>query len=899
MINKEKLIFINKILSLIFIFCFSFSKAEAKNDLKIAVFPFSVTAPSVYFYLSDGICEILSSRISQNLLFETIDRSKIDPLLKEKKVDYADLEELRKLGDALGVDWVVVGELTISDEEITLSTRAVSMLKPAGFKNYEFKCDSIEAILEKLNILSKEISREIIGDRLIHQVTVKGNKKMEDEVILNQIKTIKGELYTKTIVSDDIKRLYEMGYFDDIMVDSINTPQGRKVTFIVKEKAVITEIKILGNKNIDIIDIQKEIKTKNLDILNLNIIKEDLESIRTMYKNKGFYNVEVDYKTYPIEEDKVSVNFIIVENKKTRIKRVKFHGNKAIKSRKLKKYLENKEPWLFSFITGSGIYKEDLIKSDMSKISALYFIKGYLQVKVEEPKVSFKKDGIYIDFYINEGEQFKVGNIDLDGDIITDKNDIFKVTQLKPGMIFNQKLVQDDIMQITEYYSNFGYAYVDVSPLTRIKREAKTVDLVYSINKDKKVYIEKINIKGNTRTRDHVIRRELRIAEGEIYNAAKLKISRQEVNNLGYFNKVNFNKVPGSADDKIVLNVEVEDKPTGMIGMGAGYSSTDKLMGMFQVSQNNLFGRGQQLNVQAQLGGVSSRYNIGFTEPWLYNRPISAGVDIFNWDREYEDFDKESRGGDIRIGFRVADFTRTYFMYKYEAVDISEIDYDASYEIRASEGESKTSSFTSSIVRDSRNDRFVPTHGTKSSFSFEFAGGPLGAENQFIKVIGEHSHYFPFKWDTAFMVRGVIGAGFGYGGEDLPVFERFFLGGLNNLRGFEEREVGPRAPRINPETGQPIPGEYDIVGGEKELFFNFEYLFPLVKQAGIRGLVFLDAGNAFADDESFGSEFRYSVGTGVRWQSPMGPLRLEWGLNLDPYSDEDRSKFEFSFGSMF
>jgi outer membrane protein insertion porin family len=915
LIKKENFIFLNKILSFLLIFCFFSSKAEANNDLKIAVFPFIVTAPSIYFYLGDGICEILSSRLSQNLLLETIDKTKIKSLLKIKKVDYADLEELRKLGGELKVDWVIVGELIISDEKMTLNTRAVSILELKDFKSYEFKCKTLDDLLKKLNLLTKDISKEIIGDRLIYQIIVKGNKKIEKGAIYTQIKTSEGGLYTKDIVSEDIKRLYKMGYFDDIMVDSKDTPHGKEVTFIVKEKPVVSEIKILGNENINIIDIQKEIKTRTMDILNLNIIKEDLESIQKMYKNKGFYNVEVNYKTYPMKEDQVSVNFLIVENKKTKIKKIEFHGNKAIKSRTLKKYLDNKEKWLFSVITGSGVYKEELLKRDLGKISALYYTKGYLQVKVEKPEVSFKKDGIYIDFYIKEGEQFKVGSIDLEGDLIIEKDILLKKTKLKEGMIFNQRLVQEDMMGITEYYSDFGYAYVDVSPLTRIDQKNKKVDLVYSMNKEKKVYIEKINIKGNTRTRDHVIRRELKICEGDVYSAQKLKISKQEINNLGYFHKVNFNTAAGSKEDKIVLNIEVEERPTGMIGVGAGYSSVDKMVGMLQISQNNLFGKGQQLTLNAQLGGESSRYNIGFTEPWLFDKPISFGFDVFNWDREYEDFDKDSKGGNLRFGFRVADFTRTYYTYKYEDVDIYNVEPDASYEIRESEGPSKTSSIISTIVRDSRDDRFVPTHGTRSSLSFEMAGGPLGAENDFIKIIGEHSHYFPFKWDTAFMIRGVIGIGFGYGGDELPVFERFFLGGLNSLRGFEEREVGPTAPKTIPipdEEGNPITdekgdpiyvetGEYDIVGGEKELLFNFEYLFPLIKEAGIRGLVFFDVGNAYADDENIGSEFRYSVGAGIRWQSPMGPLRLEWGYNLDPDPklDEKASQFEFSFGTMF
>ena len=539
-----------------------------------------------------------------------------------------------------------------------------------------------------------------------------------------------------------------------------------------------------------------------------------------------------------------------------------------------------------------------MFQKDLDRIAAFHYNEGYIQATVGDPTITHEGKDIFITIPIKEGDQYKIGEVDITGDLIVPKETLTGNLNTVEEKVFRSSFLNKDIVSLSEYYTDRGYANVDITPLTAINDEQKTVDVRYEIAKGEKIYFEKITITGNSRTRDKVIRRELKVAEGDLYSSSKIKRSREEINNLGYFKKANLTTTKGTIPNKVVLNVEVEEKPTGSLSFGAGFSSVDKLVGMVQLSQDNFLGKGQKLDLRTQLGGTN-RFMFSFTEPWLFDTRWKAGVDLFNMERWYEDFDSESMGGSIRLGHPLGEFTRVDFGYEYEEVDISDVDYDASLEIIEQEGTSTTGAVTAGITRNTLDNRFTPRTGILTHFTTKFAG--LGGDNKFVTFIGSFSKYFPLPRDSAFMFRGTIGYSVGYGGEDVPIFEKFFLGGLDSLRGFEERSVGPMERRGEYRRFIDDRDDYDAVGGEKELFFNFEYIFPILKETGIRGVVFFDAGNAYRKSESYFSDIRMSAGFGIRWQSPFGPLRLELGINLDPESkyDEDSSEFHFTMGSMF
>lgn len=879
MLKKQKICLL---LSILFLFISELVFSE--ESPRVAVFPFRINSRENLDYLRQGLAEMLSTRLERDKEIITLDKFLIQQVLTSVKLEELDETGIKNLGIELGVDFVILGSFTKIGEAISLDATIVD-IKGERPPTHLFKTISIlEDVPLKMGELAKDVNIKILNKVLIKKLQIKGNKFIEEAAIRYKIKSKEGDVFSEQVLQQDLKDVYQMGYFRDVQVESEDTPEGKEITFVVTEKPTVREIKIIGNDKVRTDEIQKVVGMKPKYILNENQIREDVEKIKKLYSDKGYYAAEVSFKINEPTVEEAIVAYQITEHEVSKIEKINFIGNQAISSKELKKVMSTKEKNLLSFITGAGIYKEDVLKKDIDQLTAFYYSQGYIQAKVSSPEIKFEKDKLYLNIPVEEGSQFKVGEVEVKGEFHHDKESLIKGLKTVSGDVFSSNNIHEDIVKLTDLYSDEGYAYVDISPLTKINPETRTVDITFEIEPGEKVYIEKINISGNTRTRDKVIRREIRLAEGELYSTSKLKRSKQEVNNLGYFKEVNFTTSKGSARDRIVVNVAVEERPTGSFSMGAGFSSVENLVGMFSISQNNLFGKGQQLNFQASLGGSSSRFNISFTEPWFRDTRTSAGFDAFKWKREYRDFDKGDTGGVIRFGIPTGEFTRLYLSYKYAITDISNLEPHPPEALKDEEGTSTTSSITGNLVKDSRNDKLLPTSGVVNSIYLQLAG--LGGENRFVAVIGSLCKYWPLPGDTSFMARGTLGYECGFGGEDVPISERFFLGGLDSLRGFEDRSVGPK------ERG-------DVIGGTKEALITLEYLFPVLKEAGIRGVLFFDAGNAYRKSQYPFQTVKKDVGFGVRWYSPFGPLRLEWGINLSPTGDENRSNFGFSMGNIF
>ncbi|MFH1293061.1 MAG: outer membrane protein assembly factor BamA, partial [Pseudomonadota bacterium] len=417
------------------------------------------------------------------------------------------------------------------------------------------------------------------------------------------------------------------------------------------------------------------------------------------------------------------------------------------------------------------------------------------------------------------------------------------------------------------------------------------MDITYTISKRQKVRFARVNISGNTVTRDKVIRREIKVIEGDYFSAKSLRRSTGNIQRLGFFEDVQIQTKKGSTEDLMVLDVNVKERSTGQFSIGAGYSSEDSAFGVFQISQNNLFGRGQRLQASAKIGGISSAFDISFLEPWLFDKPISGGIDVYKRSREYDEYTRDSLGGALLFGFPlpIDEFIRGTVKYGYDDTDISEVPEDAALEIKEMEGQNVTSSMTFAITRDSRDRLWDTSKGSYNRLRFEYAGGVLGGDIGFNKYIATTGWYFPLFWDTVFLVKGTWGLVVQRTGEELPVYQKFSIGGIQTVRGFEYESISPR----DPETG-------DRIGGEKMMYYNVEFRFPLAKEQGVVGVVFFDAGNAFTKDETYTfNGIRTSAGGGIRWYSPVGPIRLEYGYNLDPLGDEPKGQWEFGMGGGF
>ena len=717
----------------------------------------------------------------------------------------------------------------------------------------------------------------------VKDVRIEGNERIEDDAILRVVETRAGESYDEAQLSRDLEAIFSMGYFEDIRVETEAQEDARIVIFRVTEKPTIRLIEISGNRVYDEQEIKDNIDITTGSILNIFRIKRNIKQIETLYQEKNYHNVKVTYTVEELEHNQADLEFNIEEGKKLRIREIRFEGNQMFDDKTLKKKIKTSEKGFFSWLTGSGDLDMETLYQDIIKLSDFYHNNGYAEARIAEPEVIYKDNWIYIEIKIEEGDRFKMGAVALSGDLIRPEAELHQKLAAPKEEYFNRQAIRQDVMILSDLYADEGYARADIAPEIKKQEEEGAIDIIFHIQKNEPVYFEKIVIEGNTKTRDKVIRRELEVYEGEKYSGSGLKKSIRELYRLDYFKDVQVRRQQGNAEDQMILNIQVEEKPTGTFSFGGGYSAVDKLYVMTSISERNLFGRGQRLDLRVQAGGTSQQYDISFTEPWLFDMPLSATLEANKWERDYDEYDRDSRGGALRFGYPIFDYTRAYLQYAYDVSTIENV--SEAYKSIIDEGEFVESSVSTSLVYDSRNRQFNPSEGSKHRLTFEYAG--IGGDIGFTKVTAEAGWYFPLFWKTVGFLHGEAGYVERNAGKILPDYERFYLGGINSLRGFDWRDVSP----VNDEGVE--------IGGEKYVQFNVEYLVPLLMEQGLVGLVFYDTGNAYADGPIRFDELRESWGYGIRWYSPMGPLRLERGYIIDRQEGEDSGRWEFSIGGSF
>jgi outer membrane protein insertion porin family len=722
-------------------------------------------------------------------------------------------------------------------------------------------------------------------------VVVIGNDKVADSTILNAMQVKPGQPFSGVQLDADLKAIYALGFFDNVLMNATLADGGVTVAVVVVEKPTVAGIVIRGNNKIERKDLLKEITVRTFAILNREKITESEEKIRAFYRDKGFFSIAVRSKVVPAGKQRVKVVFDIDEGRKSYIRKIRFSGNENFTDWRLRRQMQTKEYNLFlTWLTDAGILKQEQLNNDVKLIKSFYLSKGYVQARVSKPKITLSenKKWIYLDFEIEEGEVFTLGTVELvDPELADDKRErVLAALAGKPGEAFSNMNLREDIEKLTTWYGDQGYAFVDVDPRTRLRPDERQIDISYHITRGDQFHFGRIEIAGNTKTRDKVIRRELRFAEGDLYNTSALKRSRERLTNTQFFAEADIQTEPAD-DGTMDVRVKVEEGQTGSFSIGLGYSTVDSVIGMASIAKKNFLGRGWDVNFHVELSGTSSRYNIGITDPYFLDIPMTAGFAVFNEEIEYDAYDTKQTGFRIHIGKPIDEYTSWLAGYRLEQVEIFNIDDYASDYIWDEEGKTTTSQAYVTLIRDKRNNFLFPTRGYRLKGTVVLAGGPLGFDNDFYKVILEGHKFFPLKWDSALHLRGTFGYADGYGGQDLPLYERFYLGGMDTIRGFDFGEAGPED-----ENG-------DVIGGTSEVILSAEWVYPLVKSMGLHGVLFFDMGKAYDQDENLDLDLRQSVGFGVRWKSPMGPLRVEWGLNLSPEDDEKSAVWDFSVGQFF
>jgi outer membrane protein insertion porin family len=747
-------------------------------------------------------------------------------------------------------------------------------------------------------------------------IEVQGNRRIETATILAKIKTREGAVFSPAQVKEDIRTLYQLGHFEDVQVKTEGFEKGLKVIIWVREKPLIREISYEGNTEVTAETLKEIVTLLPRTAFNQQLVQDNAEKIRIKYQDKGYYHAVVVPVIVELRGGDKNIVYYIEEGENIQLSEIILSGNHAISSDEIKDIMKNKEHWMFSWAGSSGTLRSDDLKEDLEAIRNLYYNRGYIQIQVNEPIIEerpftehtymFMGGGqfetytttneVALRINIQEGNQFRIGSVTMKGNSILKSDELQQELRLRQGDIFSREVLRQDIARIMDRYDSISRPFASVVPLFNIDEEKRTVALTIEIQEGGEVRIGRIDITGNNKSRDKVVRREMRLDEGDLYSKKALKRSYERINNLNFFEAVDIVPERRLQEPVMDLNVKVKEKMTGNLSVGGGYSSVDKLMAVAEITQGNLGGRGQLLKFKIQWGSTRRLYMVSFMEPYLFDKPVWGRIDLYHQDQEYDGYNLKTNGFGLGVGKSYTEYVSASLRYSLDQSDVYRITRSPSYTLQKqldSYGSVvETRSLTATLTRDSRDFYLDPKTGSKNTVFVQYAGGVLGGNPNFIKSVADSAWYFPLFWDTVFMSRGRIG--YAYSLSDLPVpsGEKFFVGGAGSVRGYRYGTVGPM--EIGPD------GAVYRVGGTKELIFNFEFSYPIVPAARLKGLFFYDIGKAFDVYESIRiQELRHSWGWGFWWLSPMGPLRFEWGYIINQKPTDQRSAFEFSIGAQF
>lgn len=868
--------------------CIPYSHAASSQKPSVAIVPFALEGVKDKGAFSKVFLEIMRETFNEEGI-NTVSNDEVIRMIGSRII--SSNSDAAETGARAGWYYVVWGSVTVIGSTLSIDARITDVRK--GGKPGIFFAESPS--LEKLAIATSQIAIKVSAfvhrEKVISEIRVEGNERIGDDAILAEIKITPGSLLKPEQVAEDIRSIYRMGYFEDIRADVKDTPEGKVLVFYVKENPVVKEINIKGNHDIKDKDIMAVITTKQFSVLRRKQLADDAQNILNLYHQKAYFDAQVTYEVdFPRDPREASVTFRIKEGNKFFVKKVAFKGNKSFSERKLRSVMQTKEKnIIFFWDRERGILQRDVLDTDADRVMVFYHDHGFMDAKVGTPRVEKKEDGFYIEVPIEEGKRYRVASFELIGDEIEDIEKVQEKLNTKVGEYFSRDKLRKDIQLITRHCMDMGYAHTEVKPMVTKDENKIETYVKLNITKGPKVKIGRIEISGNTKTRDKVIRRQFQLTEGSTFSATKIENTETKLKRLDYFEEIQIAPQETESPEVMNLNVKVKEKLTGSIGGGGGFSSDEGLFIGGEIVQRNLMGQGQLLALRAHIGQETQRYSLSFLEPSVFDSYYFFGSEAYDWIIEYSDFTKNAQGFRMRSGRSFGSWSKYSIEYNFENAKLEDIEEDAASIIKEQKGRQTKSSVTVGIERDSTDHPFLPTKGSINWVNAEFASSYIGSDSSFAKYEVSSGWYIPLLWDCTGFVRGRFGWINKTGDNPIPIFDRFFLGGINSVRSYEWGDLGPK----DPETD-------DVIGGTKYGLFNAELIFPIFKEIDLKGVVFFDAGNAFEEDEPFNiSEFKMGIGGGVRWVSPFGPLRVEWAFNPDPDPGDSRSTWQFSMGTSF
>lgn len=736
-----------------------------------------------------------------------------------------------------------------------------------------------------------------------------GRQNVGREVILSNIQIREGMPLNRNHLDRSIRSLNDSGLFNQVSVhtDSLES-SGVQLTFVVEPKYRIKAVKFTG-KGFRERTLRGKIASEKGIILDESIVKNDQNIIIEYYQKKGYYQAKIGYNIILDQDEGTGIIvFDIQKGERFKIQSIQFTGNDSVSARKLRKQMETKRWRLpLSWMTGNGRYNEPFFQEDIGKLQGYYKNLGFLDIMIDEEEVNFEtKNGkIYLNIPIKEGRQYFLGEISFEGNSIFTTKDLFDVTKMESGQVFSPRKINIDKGLLDDKYGSLGYLDTRIQPKRQINLAKGIIDLQYTIQEGNKNYVESIEIIGNKKTKSNVIIRELALSPGDVFNTVKMRNSEARLRNTRYFERVELSPQATDIPARKILKIDLEEGRTGNLTFGAGFSSLDNGIVFVEVSQSNfdlfnkksLFqGDGQKFRLRLQVGASSSEFLLSFEEPWLFEERLALGFELFRTETDYFSsvFDESRTGFEVYLRKRLMGLWAGRLSYRLESVDIFDVDDDEEAPIIIEQkGKTMVSKVGFSMTRDTRNDVLFSTKGNRVRLISELAG--IGGDAEYLRLEARGAQFIPLfgETDHVFSVIGRIGTLIDYDGKnDIPFFDRYYLGGPNSLRGFEFREVGPK--------GQAKDGSYEPIGGSSQGFFSLEYTYKIAEP--LRVAVFYDAGFVNSDEIDFNSDdYNDNWGVGLRILVLGSPLRLDFGfpITTDDQNDNDGNQFYFSFGTRF
>jgi outer membrane protein insertion porin family len=728
----------------------------------------------------------------------------------------------------------------------------------------------------------------------IAAIEVEGSQRIEPTTIRSYLAVEVGDPFDPARLDQSLKNLFATGLFDDVALQR----EGDVLVVRVVENPIINRIAFEGNLRIEDETLESEVQLRPRVVYTRSRVQNAVGRILELYRRNGRFAATVEPKVIQQPENRVDLVFEINEGPLTEVERIVFIGNRAFSDSTLRGVIQTKESSWWRFLTSDDTYDPDRLAFDQELLRRYYLSRGYADFNVRSAIAELTPDGrqFVITFTLEEGAEYRFGDVAIDARLKDLQADQLKaLLDTRTGEVYNADLIEESIVKLTEQIGEQGYAFVEVEPIPDKQAENQVINLTYQINEGSRVYVERIDIVGNVRTLDEVIRREFRLAEGDAFNTALLRRTRQRIQNLGYFEKVDLRTLPGSSPDKTRIEVEVAERSTGELSFGAGFSTSDGPLGDIRLTERNFLGTGQSVRANLTVSGRTTQIDLSYTEPYFLDRDFAAGFDLFRRETDFQDessFDQTTTGGTIRGNYPLTERLRHGLTFTVRQDEIKDVDDDASPFIQAEEGDDLTVAVGQTLSYDTRDTRFLPSDGYFLSLDQEVAG--LGGDTQYLKHELRASYYYPLAPDWVLNLAARGGYIFGYGGEDVRLFDRFFLGG-QSLRGFEFAGVGPRD--VNTD---------DALGGNALATGTAELRMPLGLPEELRmfGRVFVEGGTLTEIDvEGDGlvdsGSLRASAGIGVSWLSPLGPIAIDLAQAFLKEDEDETEVFRISFGTRF